>query len=90
MLILSDTVISLLQTTGKPHKYTVTICENKSTLRYAACGTLVKPDFCITIPLSLFLFLSLLENEHLYCNTLCLYILIPYIIMLYRMCSETN
>ena len=57
MLILSDTVISLLQTTGKPHKYTVTICENKSTLSYAACGTLVKPDFCITLPLSLSLFL---------------------------------
>ena len=72
MLILSDTVISLLQTTGKPHKYTVTICENKSTLSYAACGTLVKPDFCITLPFSLSLFL--LENEHLYCNTLCLYI----------------
>lgn len=28
--------------------------------------------------------------EHFYCNTLCFYIFMPYNIMLYRLCSETN
>ena len=68
MLILSDIVISLLQTTGKPHKYTVTFCEKLCYLWDSS-----KPDFCITlslslslsIPFSFSLYLSLLENEHI-------------------------